>query len=495
MKRILYLLLGIAATMGVASCAEDESFSSSRADVLTFSIDTVNLDTTFSNVPTPTKSMWVYNRTGKAIRCSSICLDGGNQEGFRVNVDGSYLGQTSGYQVRDVEIRKGDSIRVYVELTSPLQGAEGPQKILDHLLFNLESGVQQKLPLKAYSWDADLRRDGVKVEKDGELTLEGEKGEKGERKPIVIYGGIEVGEGATLTVTAGTTLYLHENAGINVSGTLLLKGTKDEPVTLRGDRIDNMFAYLPYDRTPGQWQGITLKSSSHDNEFNFADIHSAYNGVMVEAGEDAEQQPLVQKLKMTQSTIHNCQGYGLSVEYAKVQLENCQISNTLKNCLYVLGGDVDINYCTFAQFYPFDGGRSTAIGFKAPVKNLSVKNSLVTGYADDEVVWTPEEGKELNFNFDHCVLRTEEMTSDEYKDKFTLITYEDVKDTERFGEKNFVLIDTDNLKYDFRLSEKSAAIGVAAPNSIEIDRCGNARDKENPDAGCFEHEEKEKKEE
>ena len=161
----------------------------------------------------------------------------------------------------------------------------------------------------------------------------------------------------------------------------------------------------------------------------------------------------------------------------------------------MLGADVDVNYCTFAQFYPFDGGRATAIGFKAPVKNLSVKNSLVTGYADDEVVWTPEEGKELNFAFDHCVLRTEKMTSDEYKDKFTDIVYEDVKDTEKYGEKHFRLIDTGNLKYDFRLSEKSAAIGVALPNSVETDRCGNARDKEKPDAGCFEHQKEGKTEE
>lgn len=100
---------------------DDEDFSSSRADLLTFSTDTVRLDTTFSNVPTPTRTMWVYNRSGKGIRCSNIRLEGGNQEGFRVNVDGTFLGQAAGFQTNDVEIRKGDSIRVFVELTSALQ--------------------------------------------------------------------------------------------------------------------------------------------------------------------------------------------------------------------------------------------------------------------------------------------------------------------------------------------------------------------------------------
>ncbi len=496
----IYYILGLLGMWMMASCVDDESFSSSKADLLSFSTDTVKLDTTFSNVPTPTKTMWVYNRTNKGLRCSNIRLEQGNQNGFRVNVDGTYLGQTSGYQTRDVEIRKGDSIRVFVELTSPMQQSNEPQKVDDNLVFTLESGVQQKLALHAVTWDADLRKNGVEV-KDGEEITLGEKDEEtGYQKPIVIYGGIKVAEGGTLHLPAGATIYFHENAGIEVAGRLLIEGTSEEEVTLRGDRIDHMFDYLPYDRTPGQWQGITIKSSSHDNEFSFADIHSAYDGVMIEADEnieDGEAQPLVQKLSMKNSTIHNCQGYGMSVKYAKVQLENCQISNTLRNCLYVVGADVEVNNCTFAQFYPFDGNRATAIGFMAPVEKLDVKNSLVTGYADDEVVWTPVDGKPLNFTFDHCVLRTEEMTSDEYKDKFIDVLYEDVKDEEKkFGENHFRLIDTDNLIYDFHLSETSAAIGMANPETaLPTDRCGKPRNTEKPDVGCFEHQEEEKKEE
>ena len=504
----IYCVLGFLGLWMMASCADDESFSSSKADLLSFSTDTVKLDTTFSNVPTPTKTMWVYNRTNKGLRCSNIRLEQGNQNGFRVNVDGTYLGQTSGYQTRDVEIRKGDSIRVFVELTSPKQQSNEPQKVEDNLVFTLESGVQQKLALHAVTWDADLKENGVEV-KSGEEVVLGEKDEEGYQMPIVIYGGIKVAEGGTLRLPAGATIYFHENAGIEVAGKLLIEGTAEEEVTLRGDRIDHMFDYLPYDRTPGQWQGITLKPSSHNNEFSFADIHSAYNGVMIEAdenvgeevneneGEDVGEQPLVQKLSMKNSTIHNCQGYGMSVKYAKVQLENCQISNTLKNCLYVLGSDVEVNNCTFAQFYPFDGNRGSAIGFMAPMEKLDVKNSLVTGYADDEVVWTPVDGKPLNFTFDHCVLRTEEMTSDEYKDKFTKIVYEDVKDEEKkFGENHFRLLDTDNLIYDFRLSKTSAAIGTADPiTALPADRYDKPRDKEKPDVGCFQHQEEEKVEE
>ena len=461
-------------SMALAACAEDESFSTSRGDVLSFSVDTVKMDTTFSNVPTPTHSFWVYNRSGKALRCSSVRLENGNQTGYRVNVDGSYLSPEAGYQTQDVEIRKGDSIRVFVELTSPLQHTDDPQLVADNLLFQLESGVEQKVNLKAYSWDAQLLTN-LRVSENQTLQS---------RQPIVIYGGIRVDSLATLTVGAGTTLYFHENAGVQVYGTLKLQGSADAEVVMRGDRIDHMFDYLPYDRTPGQWQGIELMSSSYGNEMTYADIHSAYHGVLVDSSDVSRQ-----KLLMQSSTVHNCQGYGVMIDSAKVQLYNCQITNTLQHPLYVHGGDVEVNGCTIAQFYPFDARRETAIGFLAPLPNLTVKNSLVTGYHDDEVVWSePKEGEVFNFSFDHCVLRTEKMQTDDSL-KFTNVIYEDLKDTTKFGEKHFKLFDTDNLKYDFHLRKESAAVGVADPaTSLPFDRNGMRR-KEQPAVGCYELEE------
>lgn len=189
------------------------------------------------------------------------------------------------------------------------------------------------------------------------------------------------------------------------------------------------------------------------------------------------------------STIHNCQGYGLSVDSAKVQLYNCLLSNTLNHTLYVKGGDVEVNGCTIAQFYPFDGRRATAIGIVPPILNLKVVNSIVTGYHDDEVVWTsPKNDEECNFCFDYCVLRTEKMNTEDSL-KFTNTIYENLKDTTQFGEKHFRLFDTDNLKYDFRLRKESAAIGVAdTATSLPTDRRGVLRD-DKPDAGCYEFDE------
>lgn len=466
--------MGVALAGLMAGCADEDNFSSSTSDLLSFSADTVRLDTTFSNVPTATHSFWIHNRTGKSLRCSLVRLENGNQTGYRVSVDGTYLGSTSGYQAQDVEVRKGDSVRVFVELTSHLQHKDAPQLVEDHLLFQLESGAQQRVCLQAYSWDALMLRD-FRIRKDSVIKSS---------QPVVVYGGITVDSLASLTIGAGTRLYFHEDAGLQVYGTLRVAGEQGNEVVMRGDRIDHLFDYLPYDRTPGQWQGIRLMPSSYGNTIDFADIHSAYHGIRVDSGNLDKQ-----KLVLRNATVHNCQGYGVAIDSAKVSVQNCQLSNTLNHTLYVHGGDVEVNSCTIAQFYPFDVNRATAVGWLPPVKGLRVSNSLVTGYHDDEVVWSaPKEGETGDFSFDHCVLRTEKMDTDDSL-RFTNVVYEDLKDTVRFGEKHFRLMDTENLRYDFRLLPKSAAIGAAdVGTSLPVDRLGILRDAA-PDAGCYEYEE------
>ena len=263
-KHILYII-GIVLLSAFSACTDDETFSTSTSNLLTFSTDTVRLDTTFSNVPTTAKSLWLFNRSGAGIRLSSVRLENGNQSGYRVNVNGTYLGPTVGYQDHDIEIRKGDSIRIFVELTSASQRSDVPQLVEDNLIFNYESGVEQKVNLNGYSWDATLLQ-SPRISHDTLISS---------TKPVVVLGGMYVDSAATLTLGQGTTLYFHENAGLHVYGKLISSGTPENNVVLRGDRIDHMFDYLPYDRTPGQWRGIHFYASSYDNRLQFTDLHSA----------------------------------------------------------------------------------------------------------------------------------------------------------------------------------------------------------------------------
>jgi len=460
-KGFLYIIgVGMAVASLLASCVDDEDFSTSRGDVLSFSVDTLQMDTVFSNVPTPTQSFWVYNRSSGALRCSSVRLRRGGESGYRVNVDGTYLGESVGFQTQDVEILKGDSIRVFVELTAPVQHADEPQKVSDDLVFQLESGVEQKVNLKACSWDALLLGDW-QVDEDARLES---------AKPVLVRGGIRVGENAKLTIAAGTRLFFHEDAGLQVYGSLRVEGERGKEVMMRGDRLDHMFSYLPYDRTPGRWQGIRLKSSSHDNLIQYADIHSAYDGIVVEGNEEGGSGDArlklgnaSPKLTMLNATVHNCQGFGVKTSSSKVRLMNCLLSNALDNCLCVKGGDVELNGCTLAQFYPFDARHGAALLVEGQETLFSLKNSLVTGYRDNEV----ELEDDASADFLTSVVRMGKGVD--------------------VGEKNFRLIDTDNLKYDFHLSDASAAIGAAdAATSLAVDRDGVKRTA-TPSAGCYEY--------
>lgn len=458
----------------MTGCQDDDSFSTNVSNILSFSADTVKLDTVFSAVPTTTRTFWVHNESGDGIRCTNIRLERGNQSGFRVNVDGVYLGSESGYQASEVEIRKGDSIRVFVELTSPVNGRNKPWLVEDNLLFLLESGVTQKVNLNAYSWDA-IKYRNLHITNDTTLT--------GDR-PIIVYGKLTVEEHATLTLAAGTTLYFHDGGGIDVYGRLCSQGEAGKEVILRGDRLDWMFDYLPYDLMSGLWDGIHFYETSYDNVMEFTDLHSSFNGIVCDSA-DVEKQ----KLTLKNMTVHNCQGKGLSTVNCKVTAENCQFTNTLYECVDILGGDVTMNHCTLAQFYPFDSNRRPALNYYStatmPLLRMDCINSIVTGYPEDVVMGATEnEDIPFNYRFISSILRTPAVEDAEH---IIDVIFENVEDTASVqGDKHFKLVDINTQHYDFHLDSLSPAINKGSKDyPVSDDRDGKARD-DQPDIGCFE---------
>lgn len=93
---------------------------------------------------------------------------------------------------------------------------------------------------------------------------------------------------------------------------------------------------------------------------------------------------------------------------------------------------------------------------------------------------------QFNYRFVHSMIRTPKVeTADSIY--FVEVIYEDVKDTVSCGEKHFVRIDTDSLRYDFRLDSVSLAIDKADVLSARpTDRDGKSRGKL-PDIGAYEY--------
>lgn len=443
MKRIFYILI-LAMTI---ACADDDNFSASPALQLSFSSDTVSLDTLFSRTPSATYTFWVRNNNDEGLRIADIHLSRRNQTGFRVNVDGSYLDNSLGSQVNDIEIRRNDSILVFVELTSSQASNPEPTMVEDDLVFVLESGLQQKVNLRAWTWNAEKLYDHV-ITSDQLIETS---------TPIIIYGGLKVEEGATLTLR-NTTLFFHDKAGIDVFGSLIL-----ENCVLRGDRLDKMFAYLPYDRVSGQWTGVHFHESSLKGVISGTEIRNACDAVVLDS---AALDTTKVRLLMQNSVIHNSKGYGLKAVNSRVSLVNCQFTNTLSDCVSIVGGVADITHCTLAQFYPFSADRGVALRFAnfedssdIPLLRLNCSASIVTGYDEDVMMGLVRDTvAAFEYRFSDMLLRTPKVTTADSL-RFSNIIWETPKDSIE-GKKHFRTIDEDNLYYDFHLDSVSTALGL-----------------------------------
>ena len=469
------------------SCNDDDTFTTSPANVLSMPFDTLKMDTIFAKIPAASKDFWIYNYSGDGIRCASVRLQKGNQSGFRVNVDGIYLGEKTGYQTSEIEVRNNDSIRVFVEATSPDNGSEIYKEMDDKLIFRLESGVEQVINLNAFAWKADVVRNfEVKSDTTIDTSASG--------RALVVYGGIRVHPEATLTLAPGTTIFFHDDAGIEVMGKLICQGTAEKNVTLRGDRLDDILKDLPYDRMPGRWKGIHFLKDSYDNVIEYTDLHSGYDGIVCDSS-DVNQT----KLTVNSSTIHNCDGYGMYLNNSKVYVANTQITDAYLGCVAIYGGEISLIHNTIAQFYGINSKRGLEAltfanysGTHTYPLNLEVKNCIITGFAGNQVKNEKNDSVAFNYHFYNSLLRTSEVEDTASANHYENIIWEKVEDpknmtdTTSIGGKNFVLVDTHLLRFDFHLDSLSKANGAAdARWMLPLNREGVARDEKKVNMGCY----------
>ncbi len=469
------------------SCNDDDTFTTSPANVLSMPFDTLKMDTIFAKIPAASKDFWIYNYSGDGIRCASVRLQKGNQSGFRVNVDGIYLGEKTGYQTSEIEVRNNDSIRVFVEATSPDNGSEIYKEMDDKLIFRLESGVEQVINLNAFAWKADVVRNfEVKSDTTIDTSASG--------RALVVYGGIRVHPEATLTLAPGTTIFFHDDAGIEVMGKLICQGTAEKNITLRGDRLDDILKDLPYDRMSGRWQGIHFYEGSYENIIEYTDLHSGYDGIVCDSS-DVNQT----KLTVNSSTIHNCDGYGMYLNNSKVYVANTQITDAYLGCVAIYGGEISLIHNTIAQFYGINSKRGLEAltfanysGTHTYPLNLEVKNCIITGFAGNHVKKEKNDSVAFNYHFYNSLLRTSEVEDTASANHYENIIWEKVEDpknmtdTTSIGGKNFVLVDTHLLRFDFHLDSLSKANGAAdARWMLPLNREGVARDEKKVNMGCY----------
>lgn len=373
MKNILYILAILIGMSIMGSCISD-SFTTSPSDVLSFSTDVVTFDTVFTDEGTPTARLKVYNRAKKSVNISHISFRHPTSN-FKMNVDGM-----AGSSFRDVEIRGGDSIFVFIECYISPNTEMEPFLVSDQLEF-VTNGVTQQVEVQAWGQNvARLRNE--RIASDRTLTAD---------RPYVVFDSLVVESGATLTVEPGARLLFHDKARMVVHGTLQAVGAPGKLIDMRGDRLDNVLPNVSYDILAGQWKGIEIAPESHGNRMAYVNMRSTAYGLQAIGDTDPGQQ----KIEILNSWLHNSQGTVFKASDCTTALYGVCFSEAAESVVELTGGKHDVSQCTFANEYLFSIPSASILALRhclpasaddnpeRPLMEARFGNCVISGIASD----------------------------------------------------------------------------------------------------------------
>ena len=472
---ILILLIGlISCRQGVVS--DDPTLK------LQFSHDTVLFDTVFTTMGSSTKRVMVYNPNENALCIDQVSLREGRY--FHINLDG----ENSMEELRNITLRGGDSLFLFVRAYINPQKENSPVLVDDEIAFGVNGNVQT-IQLQAYGQNIRRIRNNKGLVVFQDLTLTNDK-------PYLMYDTVAVA--GDLTIQAGATVYMHAGAMLYAYGNVTAQGTKEEPIIFRGDRMDMLFDSVPYRMASGLWNGIYLVNPVDmlppTYKIEYMDILSGSVGLYVYS----EAESNLPQLTLQNSRIHNHSIYGLVVQNVDASVVNCEISNCASYCVYLAGGKHEFVHNTIASYYGYPytnlnihqnilADDVAAVYINNLSKNTaktvsSFKNCIITGGRKNNVVVATPFTEYYEGRFEGNYLRSDSLDEAFAKNN----VYASDSDSTVF--RNIYYLYKEYHYYDFHLDTLSPARGigdsiVALP--YPLDREGVQR-KTKPDAGCYE---------
>lgn len=423
-KRFFFLLFGAYLVFAMSSCKKEDLLTDSNA-TLNFSDDTVMFDTVFATIGSATKNLRVYNPYDQPIKISNIRLAGGSTSYYRMNVNG-----LPGTSFNDIELRAGDSLWIFVEVTVDPNTQLLPYIIQDSIVFET-NGNRQDVDLVSWGQNAHF------IVADQVLNLKDDQGKTvGQIKyaiidtidnhttvwdnqlPYVVYGGYAVVDSSTtLEITQGTQIHFSNNAGLWVykGGKLKVTGTAQNQVVFQGLRREQSYV-----DEPGQWDRIWINDGAI-NEIDHAVIKNGYIGLQTEVLFDPVM-PL-QTLKVSNTIIKNMSGLGMLARNWTIEATNTIIANCGQyNAALTIGGSYDFTHCTLANYWR-NGQRSNPVLYinnyttgsnnsiiTADLSKADFKNCIIYGDNDNELELDFKSGSLSNHLFNHCLLKVDNNT-------------------------------------------------------------------------------------
>lgn len=488
------ITLGLLLSAGLwfTACDPDQDFLTGDGVNIRFELDTLRFDTVFTELGSATRSVKIYNDGDEPVKLDEIYVEGMTGVEFIFNADG-----VPGGLVEDAIIWDNDSIYVFVEVTiDPDEPVSASPFVIEDRLVVKTGAKEQSVLLEAWGQNANYFPSrfnrGVPVVlscDNGTITWDSPL-------PYVIYGEIFIDE-CLLEVTAGTHIYVHGGIAQNEllgtfndgflftlpNGQLHLSGTRENPITVEGDRLEEGFA-----TQPGQWLGIVIGRESQGNIIEHTTIKNSIFGVYADSAA---------QVSLSNVQIHTTSGNALIGIHSEVTADNCLFYDNGANAVqFTHGGSYQLDYCTVAS-YGVDASALAMNNFQCYNDDCSVNsvfpleaevtNCIFFGSRRDEIIIqdASERSEPVLFQLDmnHCLVKVDELlTRDEarYGDFFSTYCLDCIN-----GEQSDALF-LDRAEDDYQLDTLSIAQdrGLVIPE-FPLDLLGTPRGSE-PDIGCYE---------
>ncbi|MBA5630422.1 hypothetical protein [Moheibacter lacus] len=352
----------IALIVGISSCRDDFDFDAA-SDNLSFSTDTLNLDTIFNHTNSQTYKLTIHNNQDKDVVIPRIYLTNGESSLFKINVDGM-----AGYDFENIAVRKDDSIFIFVEI--------GAGEVINNSLYEDEinfetTNANQHVKLLSYLEKAIFHTEDQPI---GSQNWDSEWSH-------VIFGN-QTAE--NLNIGPGTKVYFHNAANLTINGSLNVVGNLDNKVIFRTDRMDDRS-----DSIPNTWGKIHLKPNSNSS-IEYAIIKGGNRGLEVENAD----------LDIKNSFVLNNEEFGIYSHgnLSNINGNNLVVNNSNQASIKIEGGNYDFRHCTIANFHNIGQGAGDNVSLWVKGSNSGgFYNSIFYGRAMDAIYLEDASGN-LNFN-------------------------------------------------------------------------------------------------
>lgn len=481
---IFLSLLLLLAGMSLTSCREDR-LSNDTSLRLALSTDTLSFDTVFTSVGSATEIVKIYNPNANALLIDGFHLDSARY--FHINIDG----ETDITRLRNIEIRGGDSLYIFVRVNIDPNSGTTPLLVEDalHVLYN---GTTLDLRLEAYGQNVHIIRSAKRRTQYNEsMTFSA-------GLPYLIYDTLLFAE--ALTIEPGARLYMHLGASIYAYDDVTAEGTLEQPIQIRSDRLDNLFDTVPYLYAAGGWGGLFLindkKGAAPKYTLRHVNILSGNVGLYCYN----EQTGAMPYLSLRDSRIHNQAIYGLVLQNVDAEVINTEISNAASYCVYISGGTHRFVHSTIASYFRWtnvaiqSAPRDTVaavyidnLSKSGPRTTTSFINSVISGLRRNNLLLATPLPQYYSGEIIGCYLKADSLIGSSAHDN----VYWHETDSANVFANDFYAISHRTRYYDFRLDSLSAARGIAIADTAACyptDLDGKSRlTDSHPDAGCYEY--------